>query len=277
MDSAMVDVGAGGTAPTLRADLSHEVRRLFRSPWDDLVAIGVNAVLVVVLWFLLPQAWKDWLFSLQGPVAFALVLESWMLADVPATNMIGKDVETMVPALADPLRLRRLLRAKSIALAVLVGIPCAIVSLVIGFYDEIPTRGLFVALVLLALPFGTATIAAWLGILFPYRPLPLRWRWEHRRPWRETVRWGALLTVPYVWVPLVSGVLLVPAILVGLAVGRDEDGLMTGAATVAATAVACALSVVAFPIGLRVSVRLAATRRDRIRARLADPAPDPVP
>jgi hypothetical protein len=273
MESAVVDVGAGGRAPSLRADLGVELRRILRSPWDDLVAVGINAVLVVVLWLLLPQAWKDWLFSLQGPVAFAVVLESWMLADVPTTNMIGKDIEAMVPALADPRRLRRLLRAKSVVLALIVGIPCAIVSLVIGFYDDIPTRGLFVALVLLALPFGTSTIAAWLGMVAPYRPLPMRWRWEHRRPWRQTLRWVALLTVPYVWVPFVSCVLLLPAIVVGILVGRTEEGLMTGAATVAATAVACVLSAVAFPIGLRVSGRLAASRRDRIRALLAEPTP----
>jgi hypothetical protein len=277
MESAMVDVGTGGRAPSLRADLGVELRRILRSPWDDLVAIGINAVLVVVLWLLLPQAWKDWLFTLQGPVAFALVLESWMLADVPATNMIGKDIPAMVPALDDPPRLRQLLRAKSVVLALVVGIPCAIVSLIIGFYDDIPTRGLFVALVLLTLPFGTSTIAAWLGMVAPYRPMPVRWRWEHRRPWRQTLRWATLLVVPYGWVPLISCVLLVPGILVGVAVGRTEEGLMTGAATVAATAVACAVSAIAFPVGLRVSGRLAAKRRDRIQALLADPAPEPRP
>ena len=276
MGSAVIDAGAGATTPSPRTDLRDELRRMFRSPWEDLTAIGINAVLVVLLWFLLPQAAKDWLFALQGPVAFALVLESWMLADVPATNMVGKDIEAMVPALDDPPLLRRLLQAKSIVLAFVVGIPCAIVSLVIGLYDGSPSRGIFMALMLLALPFGTATIAAWLGMVFPYRPLPLRWRWEHLRPWRETVRWLSLLVVPYLWVPLISCVLLVPAILVGLAVGRSADGRMNAAATVAATAVAIALSAAAFPLGLRVSGRLAASRRDRIRSRLVDPAPDPT-
>ena len=272
MGSAVI----GGRAPSLRADLRDELRRVSRSPWDDLVAIGVNAVLVVVLWFVLPQAWKDWLFALQGPVAFALVLESWMLADVPTTNMIGKDIEAMVPALDDPPRLRRLLRAKSVAVSLLVGIPCAIVSLVIGLYDGSPSRGIFVAVVLLALPFGTSTISAWLGIVVPYRPLPLRWRWEHRKPWRQTVRWVALVTVPYVWVPLVSVVLLTPAILVGIAVGRADDGRMTLTSTAVATLVACAVSAVAFRLGLRGSLRLAAPRRDRIRALLTDPRQEPT-
>jgi len=47
---------------------------------------------------------KDWLFIPQRPAAFAVVLETWMLADVPATNVIGKDVDTMVPALDNPTR-----------------------------------------------------------------------------------------------------------------------------------------------------------------------------
>ena len=174
MGSAATGMRAGGQERSLRADLRAERRRAFRSPWDDLTAVAFNAVLVFALWFLLPQPAKDWLFTLQGPAAFAVVLETWMLADVPATNMLGKDVATMVPALDDPARLQQLLRAKSIVLALLVGIPSAIVAILIGFHDGSASRGLLVACVLLTLPFGAASIAAWLGIVVPYRPLPLR-------------------------------------------------------------------------------------------------------
>jgi hypothetical protein len=277
MGSARNTVSADGQEHSFRADLRAEFGRAFRAPRDDLIAVALNAALVTGLWFLLPQAVKDWLFVPQGPAAFAIVLEIWMLADVPATNMIGKDVDTMVPALDDPGRLQQLLRAKSITLALLVGIPSAVVSILIGIYDGSFLRGFLLACVLLALPFGASSIAAWLGIVIPYRPLPLRWRWAHRKPWRGTIRWASLVIIPFVLVPIVSCLLLVPAILVGLAIGRDDDGRMSTAATVTATVIACALSAIAFVIGPRVSAYLAKRRSERVRPLLADPAPDAHP
>jgi hypothetical protein len=262
---------------SFRADLRDEFARMFRFPWEDLTAIAVNAILVTGLWFLLPQAVKDWLFVPQGPAAFAVVLEIWMLADVPATNVIGKDVDTMLPALDDPPRLQQLLRVKSITLSLLVAIPSAVVAILIGIYDGSYISGFFIACVLLALPFGTTSIAAWLGILIPYRPRPLRWRWAPRTPWRATIRWASLVILPYVLVPIVPCLLLAPAILVGFAIGRDEDGRMTTTATVAATIVACALSAVAFVVGLRVSAYLATRRRERVRQLLAHPEPRHAP
>src|SRR3954454_13947392 len=129
-------VGRAAVSPmgpgSFGADLRVEFRRVLRAPRDDVNSVAVNAALVTGLWFLLPPASKDWLFVLTGPAAFAVVLETWMLADVPATNMVGKDVGTMVPALADAPRLQQLLRAKSVALSLLVGIPCAVVSIVMG-------------------------------------------------------------------------------------------------------------------------------------------------
>jgi hypothetical protein len=277
MGSALTGVRAAGPGHSWRGDLRDEVRRIARSPWDDLLAVAANAVLVFALWFLLPQAAKDWVFALQGPVAFAVVLGTWMIADVPATNMIGKDVAAMVPALDDLRRLRQLLRAKAVVLAVLVGVPSAVVAVLIGLGDGSPARGLLLACVLLALPFGVSAVAPWLGIVWPYRPLPLRWRWAHRRPWRATAAWVSLLTLPYVLVPVVSCVLLAPAILVGLAVGRESGGRMTMTATAAATVVACAAAAVAFAGGPHVSARLAGRRRERIRRVLADPGPDERP
>jgi len=277
MGSARNTVSADGQEHSFRDDLRNEFRRAFRSPWDDLIAVAVNAGLVTGLWFLLPQAVKDWLFVPQGPAAFAVVLEIWMLADVPATNMIGKDVDTMVPALDDSPRLQQLLRAKSITLSLLVGIPSAVVSILIGIYDGSYLRGFLIACVLLALPFGASSIAAWFGIVIPYRPVPLRWRWAHRKPWRGTIRWASLVIIPFVLVPIVACLLLAPAILVGLAIGRDDDGRMSAAATVTATIVACVLSAVAFAVGPRVSAYLAARRSERVRPLLANPAPDTPP
>jgi hypothetical protein len=252
-----------------RADLRDEFRRIFRRPWDDLISVVVNAALVTGLWLLLPAVVKEWLFVPQGPAAFAVVLETWMLADVPATNMIGKDVDTMVPPLDDQVRVQQLLRAKSVALSLLVGVPSAAVAIIIGLVDGALWRGLLVACVLVTLPFGASSIAAWLGILVPYRPVRLRWRWAHRRPWRGTVRWAALVILPFVYVPVISAVLLAPAIVLGFALGeRDSDGRLSAGAATLATLVVCALSTAAFVAGPKVGAHLARRRQDRIRLQL---------
>ena len=74
MGSARDAVSVDKRDHSFRADLRDEFVRVFRFPWEDLVAVAVNAGLVVGLWFLLPQAVKDWLFIPQGPAAFAVVL-----------------------------------------------------------------------------------------------------------------------------------------------------------------------------------------------------------
>lgn len=271
MRSARAAASAVGSG-SFRADVRTEFRRVFHAPRDDVNSVVVNAALVTGLWFLLPPAMKDSLFVLTGPAAFTVVLETWMLADVPATNMVGKDVDTMVPALADPPRLRQLLRAKSVALALLVGPPCAAVSVVIGVVVGAWWRGALLACVLVTLPLGASSIAAWLGIIAPYRPLPLRWRWTHRKPWRPTIRWTSLVIIPYVFVPVVSCVLLAPAIICALAIGgRDPGDQLTANAALAGTVVACSVSLFAFAIGPRVSGYLARKRHARIGPLLADP------
>ena len=45
---------------------------------------------------LLPPRWQDALFSLHGTFAFALVLASWMYADVPATNVLGVGANSLL-------------------------------------------------------------------------------------------------------------------------------------------------------------------------------------
>jgi hypothetical protein len=42
-------------------------------------------------WFLLPPRAHAFMFSLNGPLAFPVILASWMLADTPATNVMGSN------------------------------------------------------------------------------------------------------------------------------------------------------------------------------------------
>jgi hypothetical protein len=61
----------------------------------------------------------------------------------------------------------------SLAPAALVGPPCAIVALVIGIVQGQFMAAVAVALILLTLPLGVLSIAAWIGILLPYDPRAL--------------------------------------------------------------------------------------------------------
>ena len=63
-------------------------------------------------------------------------------------------------------------------------------------------------------PFGALGISAWVGILFPYHPMPLRFRWEHRQPpGRMLWRWLTLAVIPYVLVPWLAVALMTPLLL----------------------------------------------------------------
>ena len=77
-------------APTRLGQLVRlEFGRAFLSPYVAPSVVVTNGLLMTAAWFLLPTRWQDALFSLHGTFAFALVLASWMYADVPATNVLG--------------------------------------------------------------------------------------------------------------------------------------------------------------------------------------------
>ncbi|MGZ4545671.1 MAG: hypothetical protein ACXVXT_09780 [Blastococcus sp.] len=258
--------------PTFRADVRGELGRLLRWPSDDLLTIVVNALLVCGGWLLLPPAAKAWLFTLQGPLAFAVVLSAWMLSDTPSTNMLGNDAGRALDALPEPPRLRRLLRAKAAALGCVIGPVSAVVCIAIAAYDGNVAAGLAVALVLLVLPLGVAAIAPWLGAVWPYHPRRLAWRRAHRRPWRRTLRWGTVVVAPYGVVPLIALALLAPGILAGLAIGeRGANGYLSGWSLAVPVAVTCLLAGAAFWAGPLVTTRLVARREPAVSDYLRDP------
>lgn len=244
---------------------------MFRRPCDDLLTIGVNALLVCGGW-LLPDSARQWLFTLQGPLAFAVVLEAWMLSDTPSTNMLGNDRVPTLAALPEPRRLRRELRAKAAALACVIGPVSAVACLAIAAYDDNTAAGLAVALVLLALPLGATAIAPWFGVRWPYHPRPLAWRWAHRLPWSRTVRWTVVVVAPYAVVPAIALALLAPGIAVGVAIGdRASTGYLTGWSLVVPVVLTCVLAGAAFCLGPLVTTRLVARREPALSAHLRDP------
>lgn len=191
---------------SLPATLCQAVRtefvRALRPPFESLVTVAVNGALMSSSWFLLPAELKDEVFTLHGTLAFALVLAAWMYSDVPATNLLGPDSRRVTATIDDPVALRRLLSAKSIFLWLVVTPVCLVVALVTGIFTHDPLATLYTVIWIGVVPFGVLSITAWVGILYPYHPMPLRYRWEHRRPrWRMLGRWITLVVAPYGLVP----------------------------------------------------------------------------
>jgi hypothetical protein len=149
---------------------------------------------------------------------------------------------------------------------------CLLVAVVIGAHERRPVTAALTAGWIATAPLSALGAAAWLGICFPYHPLPLRRRWAARRRWRAMwLRWAVLVLLPYAVVPFLAGVLTLPSVLVWHALApaagdRISDqrfalGLLTGAAVAA----------VAWPAGQRYGARLATRRRHRLTAYLSDP------
>jgi hypothetical protein len=258
---------------TLRQAVRTEFVRALRPPFESLVTVAVNGALMSSSWFLLPAELKDEVFTLHGTLAFALVLAAWMYSDVPATNLLGPDSRRVTATIDDPVALRRLLSAKSIFLWLVVTPVCLVVALVTGIFTHDPLATLYTVIWIGVVPFGVLSITAWVGILYPYHPMPLRYRWEHRRPrWRMLGRWITLVVAPYGLVPLLAVALMAPSLLLwgltsphGLTRKLPDNDLGWG------VALACAMAAVATVGGRWVSIRLARRRRVRLLAFLADP------
>jgi hypothetical protein len=271
--TAAIPPGGAPEAPArFPTDLWREFRRLATPPREDLSVLLFNGVLVAGCWFLLPVAARDWLFERHGPMAFAFVLQSWMLADTPTTNVLGNDVPAALRALPDQRRLRRLLRVKAASLAAVVGVISAVTSIVTAALQGRYVTGLVTAAFLVALSFGTAAVSQWLGIFLPYHRRSLRWRWAHRRPWRMTARWLTLIVLPYSAVPLVSAALATPITLVALAAGNPtRHGHLTRPSLLIGALFASLVAVLAYPLGSWIGAWMAARRARSLQAYLSDP------
>src|SRR3954469_10781897 len=107
--------------PSFRADLRREFGRLLEPPRADLWNLLTNGLMVTGGWLLLSPAVREVLFGLQGPLAFAVTLESWMLADTAGTNMLAEDAASARAAIRSGGAVQHLLRVKTVALACLIG------------------------------------------------------------------------------------------------------------------------------------------------------------
>ena len=269
-----LDARIGTPLPeSLAQAIGHEYRRVFRLPFDTLLTVALNAAMMSSAWFFLPADLVNQLFELHGSLAFAFVLSSWMYSDVPATNVLAVDAPQVLAAIDQPQVVRRILAARRIVLWSIVAPVCMLISFVTGFSSHDPLIAVYSAVAIGIVPFGVLAVSAWIGILFPYHPVPIPYRWRHRRNWWPMLgRWGTLVLLPYAVVPVLSVAFMAPTLLVwgltstsGLSKQLPDNDVGLG------IALACGIAIAAVYLGQRVSLRLIARRRAPLVAYLSDP------
>ena len=264
-----------GTPPpgSLAQAIVHEYRRVFRLPFDTLLTVALNAAMMSSAWFFLPPDLVNQLFELHGSLAFAFVLSSWMYSDVPATNVLAVDAPQVLAAIDQPVALRRILAARRVVLWSIVAPVCMLISFVTGFHAHDPLVAVYSAVAIGIVPFGVLAVSAWVGILFPYHPVPIRFRWSQRRNWWPMLgRWGTLVLLPYAVVPALSVAFMAPTLLVwgltsksGLSKQLPDNDVGLG------ITLACGIAITAVYLGQRLSLQFIARRRARLVAYLSDP------
>ena len=261
---------AGVVPPaSLAAGVTAEWRRAFRPPYEAPAVVAINGLLMTGAWFLLPP---DWFFRVHTARVFPIILAVWMLADVPATNVLGSDPRRMSAVLDSPGDLPRMLTAKNLVLWLLVAPICVVVALVVAVLTQatlLSTMATIAAITIV--PFGTLGVAAWLGILFPYHALPVRYRWQHRRPYgRMILRWALLVVIPYGLVPLIATVIILP-VLSGWRLSSGSWATASDGAFALGVVIVAAVASAAWFGGHAVGTRLAARRAQALRGFLDDP------
>ena len=183
------------------------------------------------------------------------------------------DATRVIEGLDDAVMLRRLLYAKSIVLWLLVSPLCAVVALVNGLINHSLLSTLYTVVAIGVLPFGFLAISGWLGVVFPYHPMPLRYRWEYRQPRkRMLVRWLTLVVTPYILVPALAALMLVPSLLLwGFTSPHGLSGKVPDHDLGLGVAVACGIALVCSVGGQRMAVWMAQKRRAKLLDFLSDP------
>jgi hypothetical protein len=169
---------------------------------------------------------------------------------------------------------RRLLAAKNVVLWLLITPLCCLVALMIGVANHNLLSTVITVVWIGIVPFGALGISNLVGIRFPHHPMPLRFRWDHRRPfWRMIGRWLALALTPYVAFPFIAALLMAPTLILwglltptGLSKNLHVTDFGWG------VAVACAVAVAGWWGGHRLGFAMARRRSAWLDDFLADPA-----
>ena len=122
-------------------------------------------------------------------------------------------------------------------------------------------------------PFGVLGVAGWVGILWPYHPRELAFRWAHRRDWwHMIVRWSGLVLIPYAVVPVLGIIIITPSLLLwSMLSGGGLSSRLPTAHFAGGVALAAVVSLVVFRVGSTVGLAMIRRREHRLRSYLADP------
>ena len=256
--------------PEARFAIRAELARIVRNPTDTLAVLAFNAVLVLILWYCVP---RSWFFTFTGPEGLPYALAGWMYADVCATNVLTPDRDRVLASLDDPVTLTHLLRAKAVALWLLIGPICTVIAVAIAIHGDNDWH--FVAEVILSVavvPFGALAMSSLVGIVFPYHERPLRWRWQNRARFRQVIlRWGVLLTVPYAVYPFAFGlIVLLPVAVWRLTNRHGWDATPSDTEFIACLALAAMITAAVWSASYRVGVWWVTNHRDRVQRYLED-------
>jgi hypothetical protein len=251
-----------------------ELRRIIRPPFEVIVVLVGNGLLATALWLFSPVGLSDLVFSVHSEFLFPTVLASWMLADVPATNQLAPDGAEVIRRLDDPEAITMLLRAKQTALWLLVTPVSLAAAIWVGIDSN---KGLTIALTVAwvaTVPLAGLGLSCFIGVRWPYHPIPLKERWAQRRRWRTMLlRWGILVLLPYGLVPLVGLIALIPpGIIYALFHGSASVTHDEFRAIFVGGLVAIPLAVWIWRWGTARAGRLAYERRDALVAYLSDPS-----
>ena len=253
----------------LRGAVANEYRRVLRPPWEIPKVLVTNGAMMVAAWFLLPPRLHDFMFSLNGPLAFPVILASWMLSDTSATNLMGSNTDHALAVLGDRSAYWRWLAARCVVIGSIVGLACAAGVMYVGIGHYSWSDILWACAIVVVLPVGVLPVAAWLGIAFPYHPRSLRWRWQHRRLWRTHLRWAVLVFAPFLYVPVIGVGILAPGVQLARSL-KAPGATLTPFQFGLSAALACATGLVAAALGLWIARRLLEARAPRLAGYLAD-------
>lgn len=259
---------------SLLAAVRIEAHSAFQSPYELPIAVAVNGALMSSLWLFLPVSLRDKFFTVHGTLAFALVLASWMFSDVPATNVLGPDSRRILLTLDDRAMFLRLLRAKQVLLWLLITPLCSIVALVNGLLQHNLTSTVLTIVWIAVVPFGALGLSNLTGVRFPYHPMPIRFRWQNRKPfWRMIGRWLTLVVTPYILVPVLCVLLMVPTLILwGLVTPQGLSKQLQVHDFAWGVAVACAVAAICWWGGQRFAFWLSNRRATPLRNFLSNPA-----
>lgn len=266
--------GDGDRLPrSFREALRSEYARTLQWPYETILTLSINAILVIVGWWFMPPWIEDLMFSNHKPMAFAVIMAVWMYSDVPTTNQPGSDSTRFLAALDDPDVLRRMIWARKFVLWSIITPVAAIASVWLGLAQDRMTAAMFGLIWVVIAPIGVLSLAPLLGIRFPYHPMTLKERWSKRADWRRMgVRWGILIVAPYAWVPVLGWVLTAPALFVW---GASWSGAFPEHIPLARFAAGTLVGLITTQIGARFGWRwsrwLLVVRREDLRRELADP------